>query len=73
MSTLSVPLSGALEAFIDSMVKRGFASNKAEVVRRALQQLSENEAVASVLRAEQELNEGIVLKGDLKKLMKAMP
>ncbi len=55
------------------MVKRGYAPTKAEVVRRALIKLAEDEAVADVLRAEQELAEGKVLRGDLRKLIKLMP
>ena len=66
MSTLSVPLPPDLEKFVLKMVKDGYASNKAEVVRRALKQLSEEEAVQAVLRAEKEP----ILKGDLRELMK---
>ena len=73
MSTLSIPLPAHLEAFVEGMVKRGFAPTKAEVVRRALVKLAEDQAVAVVLQAEQELSEGKILRGDLKKLMKALP
>lgn len=66
MSTLSVPLNPSLEEFIDSFVRKGRAANKAEVVRQALRLLEEEDAVASVLRAEQEPN----LLGDLRKLAK---
>ena len=48
------------------MVKDGYASNKAEVVRRALKQLYEEEAVQAVLRAEKEPS----LRGNLQDLMK---
>lgn len=73
MSTLSVPLTAHHEEFIRSMVKRGFAPTKSEVVRRALDRLAEDEAVAAVLKSEQEIKEGKVLYGDLRKLMKALP
>lgn len=68
MSTLSVPLTPNLEEMVNRLVSRGYASNKAAVVRRALQLLAEEEAVASVLRAEREIVEGKTLRGDLKKL-----
>lgn len=70
MSTLSVPLSPELEKFIINQVKSGRASNKADVVRRALVQFSEDEAVRVVLEASQEVKDGKVLRGDLRELMK---
>ncbi|OIP65490.1 MAG: hypothetical protein CO060_01760 [Candidatus Yonathbacteria bacterium CG_4_9_14_0_2_um_filter_43_16] len=66
MSTLSVPLSPELEKFINSQVKCGRASNKADVVRRALTRLSEDEAVQAVLEASKEPT----LRGDLRELAK---
>ncbi|MBU1126540.1 hypothetical protein KJ758_02915 [Patescibacteria group bacterium] len=73
MSTLSVPLSNNLEAFIDEMVKGGIAPNKAEVVRQALNRYAEDQAVEAVLRSEQEAREGKILRGDLNKLLDRMP
>lgn len=73
MATLSVPLTHNLEEFIDTLVKQGFAPNKAEVVRKALRLLAEEEAVAAVLKAEQEVRQGKVLKGNLRKLASKFP
>lgn len=70
MSTLSVPLTPQLEAFINSMVKSGRYSNKAIVVRQAIKKMSEDEAVEAVLRSMQEFKEGKILRGDLRELMK---
>lgn len=70
MSTLSVPLTPELEKFINNQVKSGRASNKADVVRRALVRLSEDEAVQLVLDASQEVKDGKVLRGNLRELMK---
>ncbi len=70
MTTLSIPIPAELEAFITKMVKSGKAANKADVVRKALRQMSEDEAVEAVLRAEQELSLGKGLKGNLRDLMK---
>ena len=70
MSTLSVPLTPQLEETINGFVKSGYAPNKAEVVRKALKLLAEEEAVMAVLEAEQELRDGKGLRGDLRKLMK---
>lgn len=70
MTTLSIPITGEQERFINQLIKSGRAANKAHVVRYALQRLAEEEAVNAVLRAEQEINEGKGLRGDLKKLLK---
>ncbi len=68
MSTLSVPLTPELEAFIKMQVKSGHASNKADVVRRALTKFSEDEAVRAVLDAAMEPT----LRGDLRTLAKTI-
>ena len=72
MPTLSVPLTAHLEEFVKSMVRRGQASNKADVLRRALTRYAEEEAILSVLQAEQEIKEGKAVKGDLKKILKSL-
>lgn len=70
MSTLSVPLTPLLEEFINAQVKSGRAANKADVVRRALMAMTEEEAVQEVLLAQKEIREGKGLKGDLRELVK---
>lgn len=70
MSTLSVPLTIQLEEAINNLVRNGFGANKADVVRKAVARLIEDEAVMSVLVAEQEIAEGKIIKGDLKTLLK---
>lgn len=70
MTTISVPVKAGQEEFINSMVKQRFASNKAEVIRKAIDLLAEDELFASVLRAEREIAEGKVLYGDPRKLLK---
>ncbi len=69
MITLSVPLPAHLEELVKRMAKQR-GSNKAEVVRHALELFAEEEAVMAVLKAEQELSEGKLLKGDLRMLAK---
>ncbi|OGI60518.1 hypothetical protein A2641_03220 [Candidatus Nomurabacteria bacterium RIFCSPHIGHO2_01_FULL_37_25] len=66
MSTISVPLNSKLELSLDYLVKSGVANNRAAVMRKALERLTEEEAVAAVLRAEREST----LRGDLKDLVK---
>ena len=65
MSTISVPLNSKLELFLNNLVKSGFASNKAEVMRKALTRLSEEEAIFAVLKSEQEIKQGLILRGSL--------
>ncbi len=70
MSTLSIPIPPRLEEALAMLIKGGYGSNKAEIVRRALDRFIEDEAVFAVIRAEQEVAEGKVLRGDLRKLIK---
>ncbi len=66
MSTISVPLSPHLEEELNKLVASGYGSNKADVVRRALTRVSEEEAVQAVLTAQKEES----LYGDLRELAK---
>ena len=66
MSTISVPLNSKLELSLNNLVKSGFGDNKAAVMRKALERLTQEEAIQAVLRAEQEPT----LRGDLRALMK---
>lgn len=70
MTTLSVPVSGDLEKFIERMVRDGKGANKADVVRRALREYEENEALENILRSEREFTEGKFLRGDLREILK---
>lgn len=70
MTTLSIPVSGDLEKFIERMVRDGKGANKADVVRRALREYEENEALENILKAEQEFKQGKALRGDLRELVK---
>lgn len=72
MSTLSIPVSPKLENVVNSLVKKGYGANKADVVRKALTLLAEEEAISSVLKAEQEARDGKILKGNLKQLSKKL-
>lgn len=64
MSTISVPISPKLEESINNLIESGYGSNKADVVRRAIIRLAEEEAVQAVLRAKEEPT----LRGDLREL-----
>ncbi len=70
MTTLSVPLSSKLEEFVKNSVKQGIAPTKAEVVRKALKKMAEEEAINDVLEAQKEGREGKILYGDLDELIK---
>ncbi|HCC06130.1 TPA: hypothetical protein DEP94_02100 [Candidatus Nomurabacteria bacterium] len=70
MSTISVPLSPRLEEQLNDLVKSGYGSNKADVVRRALTRVSEDQAVEDVLRASKEITLGLGLSGNLRELAK---
>ncbi len=70
MTTISVPLSVDIAKELDNLIKSGYGSNKADVVRRAIVRLAEEEAVQAVLRAQQEITLGKGLRGDLRELVK---
>lgn len=72
MSTLSVPLTPHLEEVISAFVKKGFAPNKAEVVRKAIHLLKEDEVIKELMQAEKELKQGKILRGNLDTLAKKL-
>lgn len=68
MTTLSVPVDNTLTQFITNMIDSHKAENKAEVVRRALYQMREEEALKDVLEARADVVQGKIYKGNLRKL-----
>jgi Arc/MetJ-type ribon-helix-helix transcriptional regulator len=66
MTTISVPIPAKLEEGLNNLIINGRGSNKAELVRRAISKMIEDEAVQTVLRAMEEPT----LHGDLKELAK---
>jgi len=66
MANISVPVTAEQSKIIEKLIKKGLGRNKADVLRKALDFLAEEEAVRTALMAEQEPS----LKGDLKKLAK---
>jgi Arc/MetJ-type ribon-helix-helix transcriptional regulator len=59
-----------MEEGLNNLILNGKGSNKAELVRRAITKMIEDEAVQTVLRAMEEVSEGKGLKGDLRELSK---
>ncbi|OGG47359.1 hypothetical protein A2671_02280 [Candidatus Kaiserbacteria bacterium RIFCSPHIGHO2_01_FULL_49_13] len=70
MATISVPLNSKQTETLEYLVKQRVGANRADVMRKALEKLSEEEAVQMVLRAQKEMGEGKVLYGDLRELAK---
>lgn len=68
MSTISVPLSPELQHLLDSLVTSS-GTNRAEVMRRALEWFAEEEAVNAVRKSEQEIADGKVLRGDARTIL----
>ncbi len=68
MSTLSIPLTPSLEEFINSQVKMGNAANKADLVRKALRRMAEEEVINAILKSQQQAREGKILRGDLREI-----
>jgi len=70
MSTISVPMPAHLEEALENLIRDGRGSNKAELVRRAVAKMVEDEAILAVLQAEQEITLGKGLNLDLRDLVK---
>lgn len=66
MTTISVPLTDEQYRRLMELLKQGVGANKADVLRKALDKLAEDQAVEAVLRARKEPS----LKGDLDALAK---
>jgi Arc/MetJ-type ribon-helix-helix transcriptional regulator len=66
MTTISVPITSKLEESINHLIASGYGSNKADVVRRAITKLAEDEAFQTILKAQKEIG----LRGDLRELAK---
>ncbi len=69
MATISVPLNPELQNQLDQLVKNGSGSNRADVMRRALEYFAEEQAINAVLKAQREPT----LRGDLRELLKKIP
>ena len=70
MTTITIPITAELNNFINSQVKLGEASSKADLVRRAIQNMKEDVFVRHILEAKAEAKAGKLLKGDLDQLSK---
>lgn len=68
MTTVTVPLSSELVAHLDNLVAE-YGSNRAAVMRKALERLAEEEAINAILQSQREIAEGKVLRGDLRKIL----
>lgn len=69
MATISVPLSAELQERLDSLVSDGVGANRADVMRRALESLAEQEAINAVLKAEREVTQGKILRGSIRDIL----
>jgi len=70
MSVATVPLNKKTEAALDNLMRSDIGSSKAEIIRRAINKLAEDQAILDVLEAEQEVRDGKIIKGDLRTLAK---
>jgi len=69
MANVSVSLSSELQDRLDSLVVEGVGANRADVMRRALEWFAEEEAINAVLKAEREIQEGKILRGDARDIL----
>ncbi|HFC11082.1 MAG TPA: hypothetical protein ENJ75_02760 [Candidatus Kaiserbacteria bacterium] len=70
MSTITVPITKDLEAFIEQELAEGTSESKAHLVRYALRRLREERALARIREAEEDIKTGRVYEGDVLELIK---
>jgi Arc/MetJ-type ribon-helix-helix transcriptional regulator len=70
MTTITVPLSESLNEFLETQVKIGNASSKADLVRTAIKRYKEEEFIKMIQLSRQEIKDGKGLTGDLDDLSK---
>lgn len=58
MSVATVPLNKKTEASIDGLMKSGIGSSKADIIRQAINNFAEQQAILDVLESEQEVSLG---------------
>lgn len=68
MTTVTVPLNSKQIEYLDTLVE-DFGSNRAAIMRKALERMAEDEAMNSILKSEQEYREGKVLRGDIRTIL----
>ncbi len=68
MATISVPLSPKLEMHLDELIADGMGANRADVMRKALEQFIEDTAVLMVLKAQSEPS----IRGNARELLARM-
>ncbi len=70
MSNISIPLNAELEESLNQYINRNNITSRADVVRKAIYEFLENEAIMSVIRSEQEIKEGKIIRGNLNDILK---
>lgn len=70
MVTISVPITTSQEKFIKALVKSGRAATKAHAVRLGIDALAEDTVFSSLQRSLREAQEGKVLYGNPRELIK---
>lgn len=69
MATISISLNKETEAQLDGLVQDGVGANRSDVMRRALLQFAEDEAVRRFMEGKQEIAEGKLLRGDTREIL----
>ncbi len=72
MTTLSIPVDDTLMQFINNMIASHKAESKTQVVRRALYNMREEEALKDITEAQNDILQGKVYKGNLRELANAI-
>ena len=70
MGILSVSLTPELEKFIEDEVASGEFVSKGQLVKKALKKFEEELVIQRILKAGEEAETGMVLRGDLDELVK---
>ena len=68
MTTITVPLNTKQIEHLDALVE-DLGSNRAAVMRKALELLAEEATITLILKSEQEYRDGKVLRGDTRSIL----
>jgi len=70
MTNITIPLQKDYIDYIDNTVKEGNFDNRSQFIRNAIKKMIEEQEIAEIMQASEEVKRGEVFRGDLDELAK---
>jgi Arc/MetJ-type ribon-helix-helix transcriptional regulator len=70
MTNITIPLQKEYIDFIDDTVKEGNFDNRSQFIRNAIKKMIEEQEIAEILEASEQIKRGECFEGDLQELAK---